>query len=344
MSKDTNVELLEELVDELQEIDEALAEAKHSKKMKKESDDEYMDDEELEEMEDEEEDEEDLEEDYGPDVEDSIDSVDKAVDAVKKKNELKAKGKPEAKVGKPAPKVDFVKDMDKLVKEESDLSEGFRAKAGAIFEAALNQKLKVEVARLEESYQEQLDEQVVAFKSDLTEKVDSYLSYVTEQWVKENEIAITNGLRGEIAENFMSSLKQLFVENYVDVPDSKVDLVDEMANEIEALEEKLDSSIAASLQLQETVKQLQCEKVLAEASQDLAATEAEKLADLVEGIDYDSVESYSAKVKTIKEAYFSTKASQVDEANDLAGTFVAEETTNTTMAAYAQAIAKFNNK
>ena len=327
---DENVELLEELVDELQEIDEAsdLEEAKHSKKMKKESEEEYMDDED-------EEDEDELDE---TTEEESIASVDKAADSVKKKNDLKAKGKPED-FGKPAPKVSFKEDLDAIISEESQLSEGFRAKAGTIFEAALNQKLKSEVARLEENYQEQLSEEVQSFKSELVEKVDSYLDYVVEQWMQANEVAVTNGLRAEIAENFMSSLKQLFVENYVEVPDSKVDLVDEMANEIETLEEKLNDSIAQSMQLKESVKELQREKVLAEAAQDLAATEAEKLAGLVEGLEFDNAQSFSMKVKTIKEAYFAKKSSQEDEANSLAGDFVAEDTD--IMSVYAQAIAKF---
>jgi hypothetical protein len=327
-----NVELLEELVDELQEVDEAsdLVEAKHSKKMKKESEDEYMDEEE-----DEDEDEE-LEE---TTEDESIASVDKAGDAVKKKNELKAKAKPDADHGKPAPKVNFKEDLDAIIKEESQLSEGFREKAGTIFEAALNQKLKVEVERLEEGYQQQLSEEVQSFKADLVEKVDSYLDYVVEQWMKENELAVTNGLRNEIAENFMSSLKQLFVENYVEVPDSKVDLVDEMAEEIESLEEKLNNSITQTLELKESVKSMQREKILAEAAKDLAATEAEKLESLVEGLEFDSEDNYSMKVRTIKEAYFSKKSVQADEANSLAGEFVAENTD--VMSVYAQAIAKF---
>jgi predicted ATP-dependent endonuclease of OLD family len=137
----------------------------------------------------------------------------------------------------------------------------------------------------------------------------------------------------------MSSLKQLFVENYVEVPDSKVDLVDEMAEEIESLEEKLNNSITQTLELKESVKSMQREKILAEAAKDLAATEAEKLESLVEGLEFDSEDNYSMKVRTIKEAYFSKKSVQADEANSLAGEFVAENTD--VMSVYAQAIAKF---
>jgi len=351
-----HAELLEELVDELQEIDEAsdLTEAKHSKKMKKEyakteidlDEEEEDEDEDLEEgkyskkmkkeyMDDEE--EEDLDE---TTEEESIASVDKAADAVKKKNELKAKGKPDPG-GKPAPKVNFKEDLDAIISEESDLSEGFRHKAGTIFEAALNSRLKAEVDRLEESYQEQLSEETEEFKSNLVEKVDSYLDYVVEQWMQENELAITNGLRSEISENFMSGMKKLFVENYVEVPDSKVDLVDEMADEIESLEEQLNNSINQSLELKESINQLQRDKVLAEATYDMASTEVEKLEDLVEGLEFDNAESFSMKVKTIKEAYFNkTVKAKIDEANELAGDFIPESTD--AMSRYTQAIAKFN--
>lgn len=327
---DENVDLLEELVDELQDIDEAsdLEEGKYKKAKKESKKDEYMEEEEL--------DDEELDE---TTEEESIASVDKAANVVKKKNELKAKGKPDPG-GKPAPKVNFKEDLDAIISEESDLSEGFRQKAGTIFEAALNSKLQVEVERLEEGYQEQLSEEVSEFKSELVEKVDTYLDYVVEQWMKENELAITNGLRSEIAENFMSGLKQLFVENYVEVPESKVDLVDDMADEIESLEEKLNNSINTSLQLKESIKEMKREKIIAEASKELAATEAEKLNTFVEGLEFNNEDEFSMKVKTIKEAYFTRqRTTQSDEADALIGEFVAEETD--AMAAYTQAIAKF---
>jgi hypothetical protein len=186
--------------------------------------------------------------------------------------------------------------------DEATLSEEFKEKTSVIFEAALRSKLSEEVNRLEESYQQELAEEIQATKDDMVTKIDSYLNYVVESWMEDNRVAIQNGLRTEIAETFMDKMKDLFVESYIDVPESKVDLVDELAGQVEELEEKLNSQTGESIKLSEELEQYKRNAIVAEAARDLADTQKEKLAELVEGIDFD--EDFASKVATIKESYF----------------------------------------
>jgi hypothetical protein len=199
---------------------------------------------------------------------------------------------------------DFSDDLDALIAEEATLSEAFKAKSAIIFEAAIKSKISEEVARLEQSYAEQLEEEVQAIHEGLVEKVDSYLNYVVENWMEENQLAIQNGLRTEIAEGFMGKLKDLFVESYIEVPDSKVDLVDELSEQVSELEEKLNKTTAAAIKMSEELEMFQREAIIREHSADLADTQVEKLNSLVESIDFEDVETFSSKVKTVKEAYF----------------------------------------
>lgn len=215
-----------------------------------------------------------------------------------------------------AEKVDTVSELDALVESEATLSEEFKEKTALIFEAAVKSKLSEEVSRLEEQYQEELTEEVATIKSDLVEKVDSYLNYVVETWMEDNKVAVQNGLRTEIAENFMDKMKDLFIESHIEVPESKVDLVDELAGQVEELEEKLNSQTGESIKLSEELEVLKRDAIIAEASRGLADTQAEKLKGLVESIDFESVESFTSKVATIKESYFSQKISEEVEAID----------------------------
>lgn len=201
-------------------------------------------------------------------------------------------------------KADFASDLNALVSEEATLSEGFKAKAETIFEAAINAKLSMEVDRLEEKYNQELAEELQVTKEDLVNKVDSYLNYVVEQWAEDNRLAIQNGLRTEIAEGFMGKLRDLFVESYVEVPESKVDLVDELAKEVEDLEEALNKQTTNTIAMQEELEVLYKDIIIREASYDLATTQVEKLNGLVEGIAFESVEQFADKVMTIKESYF----------------------------------------
>ena len=239
---------------------------------------------------------------------------------------------------------DFSEDLNALVESEATLSEEFKAKTAVIFEAAVKQKLSEEIDRLETEYQQQLDEEIQATKEDLVEKVDGYLNYVVEQWMEDNKLAIQTGLRAEIAEGFMDKLKDLFVESYVEVPESKVDLVDELAEANEELEEQVNVATAKSIELAEELEGYKREAVIREASKDLAETQVEKLKSLAENIDFEDEDTFASKVKTIKESYFSKKTTESvieesidDEAAD------SEVEVSPMMEQYLQAIRKSSN-
>ena len=196
-------------------------------------------------------------------------------------------------------------ELSAIVDGEATLSEEFKEKTSIIFEAAVKTKLSEEVTRLEEQYAEELAEEVETIKTDLVGKVDSYLNYVVESWMEENKLAIQTGLRTEIAEGFMNGMRDLFVESYVEVPESKVDLVDELASQVDELEEKLNSTTGDAIQLAEELETYKRDSIIAEATRDLADTQAEKLKDLLESVDFESEETFTTKVNTVKESYFS---------------------------------------
>jgi len=202
---------------------------------------------------------------------------------------------------------DFSDDLNALVESEATLSEDFKAKTAVIFEAAVKSKIASEINRLEEEYAQQLDEEVQATKADLVEKVDSYLNYVVETWMEENKLAIQSGLRAEIAEGFMDKLKDLFVESYVEVPESKVDLVDELATANDELEEQVNEATAKAMQLAEELESYKRAAVIREAAKDLAETQVEKLTSLAESIEFGSEKEFASKVATLKESYFAKK-------------------------------------
>ena len=238
--------------------------------------------------------------------------------------------------------VDFSEDLNALVESEATLSDEFKAKAETIFEAAIKSKLTEEIDRLEEKYNEELAEEVESTKADLVEKVDTYLNYVVENWMEENKLAVQSGLRTEIAENFMSSLKDLFEESYIEVPEAKVDLVDEMADQVSELEESLNDTTAKNIEMMSELEELKREKVIREASEGLAETQVEKLKSLVNDIDFDSEETFAEKVETVKESYFTKKvtetASVEEDVSDDDGVQVASGS----MAQYLTAIQKTN--
>ena len=214
---------------------------------------------------------------------------------------------------------DYSEELDALVESEATLSEEFKQKTAVIFEAALKSKLAEEVERIESSYEERLAEETQAQRSELVEKVDSYLNYVVENWMEDNKVAIQNGLRAEIAENFMNNLKGLFVESYIDVPESKVDLVDDLADQVEELEEALNKTTADAIALSEEVESLQRAAIVAEAVADLAETQAEKFEKLVESVDFEDAEVFASKVATVKESFFAKQTNVAEEV-------IAEET------------------
>ena len=232
-------------------------------------------------------------------------------------------------------------DLDILVAEEATLSDGFRDKAGAIFEAAYKMKVSAEIDRLESEYAQNLESEVNDLNESLVNKVDSYLNYVVENWVKENEVAIEQGLRTEIAEQFMDSLQSVFKEHYIEVPEGKADLIDDLADQVAELEEQLNKTTEDNIQLHEKSQSFERADVVRRQSSGLAATEAEKLASLVEDIDFDDSETFEMKVKTIKESYFEKEiVESVDEADALVGEEESQVETSSVMNAYTQAISK----
>ena len=211
------------------------------------------------------------------------------------------------------PEFSYTNELDALVESEATLSDEFKAKTAVIFETAIRSKLSEEIERLEDEYQTRLDEELDATRTDLVEKVDSYLNYVVENWMQENKLAVETGLRTEIAEDFMGKLKDLFLESYIEVPESKVDLVDELAQSVEELEEKLNTQTASMLEMSERVETYQREAIIREASRDLAETQVEKLKSLVDSLDFEDEDSFSQKVKTVKESYFKKEVSATEE-------------------------------
>ena len=241
----------------------------------------------------------------------------------------------------PKESYDFSDDLEALVSEEATLSESFKDKAALIFEAAIGSKVAEEVARLEEQYAEDLAEEIKTTKEDLVEKVDNYLAYVVENWMEENKLAIQSGLRAEIAEGFMNSLKDLFTESYIEVPESKVDLVDGLADEVKELEEKLNETTEKNISMKEALTELVRKDILREASKDLAETQVAKLESLAESVEFEGPEEFLAKIETLKESYFKadTVESVVSEDTEEDSEADAVEV-NESMAQYLTAIRK----
>jgi hypothetical protein len=236
--------------------------------------------------------------------------------------------------------IDVSADVDALVKDE-DLSEEFKSKAATIFEAAVNSKVKEAKKKMHAGYEEKLKEESEKAKGELVEKVDSYLAYVVEEWMKENELALERGIKGEIAEDFISGLKKLFEEHYISVPDEKYDVLEDQASKIESLEKKLNEQIEKNVELNKENSEKTKVQIVAEMGEDLAETSKEKFNKLAEEVDYTNEEDFKAKVKTIKESYFGAKKEASSDIDDVA---VGESTENVdlskSMAAYTAAITK----
>ena len=238
--------------------------------------------------------------------------------------------------------VDFKDDLKALVSEEATLSDAFKQKAETIFEAAINSKVNAEIDRLEEKYNEELAEEVATTKSDLVEKVDNYLNYVVENWMEENKLAIQNGLRTEIAEDFMNKMKDLFTESYITVPEEKVDLVDDLADQVEELEATVNESTQKAIDMAVELEGYKREAIIREATKDLAETQVEKLKSLAENVDFDDEETFTQKVAQLKESYFAKAAKSQDDSIDEEEAPVV--TASDSMNSYLNAIKKTNVK
>ena len=195
-------------------------------------------------------------------------------------------------------------DIEALTKGEEGLSEEFKEKATTIFEAAVHAKVvdEVNVRMAEQAKEQEAGSQV--FQKELTEKVDGYLTYVVEEWMKENELAIERGIRSELVEDFMSGLKTLFTEHYIELPEEKVDMVDDLFTKVEDLETSLDEEINRGVELQKELAQFKKDDALKLATKDLADTDSEKISKLAEGIEFENTEQYIEKLNVLKESYF----------------------------------------
>ena len=234
--------------------------------------------------------------------------------------------------------VDVSEDITALVNGE-EISEEFKEKASTIFEAAIKSKLRSEVERIESAKVQEVAEETNRIHSELTEKVDAYMGYVVEEWMKENEIAIERGLKGEIAEDFISGLKSLFEEHYIDVPDEKYDILGSQAEKLDDLEAKLNEQIEKSAELKKANNQLVRESVFAEVASDLADTEAEKFKALAEDVDFTDEDTFRSKLDTLKESYF-PKATTVAESVDSESDGSESYDTTGAMSAYMSAISR----
>ena len=240
--------------------------------------------------------------------------------------------------------VDVKEHIDALTSGESDLSEEFKQKAATIFEAAITSKVKAISEEMQADYNKKFDEEVSKAKTDLVEKVDAYMNYVVNEWMKENELAIERGIKGEIAEDFINGLKKLFEDHYIDVPDEKYDVLEDQASKIEELEKKLNEQISKNVEMNKENASLKRTDIIAEVASDLADTSKEKFAKLTEKVEYSNADDFKKKCETIKESYFGNKKeansdSEVDNAvADNQG--VNTEDLSNAMAAYTTAISK----
>ena len=239
--------------------------------------------------------------------------------------------------------IDLSDDVKALVSTDADLSEEFKDKAATIFETAVRTRIKEQTKILEAQFEEKLSAEKETMKEAMVEKVDSYLNYVVEEWMKENELAVERGIRTEIAEDFITGLKDLFKEHYIDVPEEKYNVLDDLTNQVKDLEGKLNEQIEKNVNLTKEVNESERDKLVAEVSADLADTEKEKFASMAENIEFDSAPKFREKLETIKESYFPKKkieeSSSKDDVDSVAANAPIESNTDA-MAAYTAAITK----
>ena len=235
--------------------------------------------------------------------------------------------------------IDVQEHVEALMSGEGDLSDEFKKKAATVFESAVKSKVRDEVTRLQENYDNEIEQGIKSNKSELTEKVDTYMNYVVEEWMKENELAVERGLKGEIAEDFIAGLKQLFEDHYVDIPDDKYDVLQAQSDKIAELEEKVNKTLEESMNLKKGNDELTRDRVISEMSSDLADTEIEKFKGLTEDVDFGNEEDFRSKLDTLKESYFPRTIKETTENIDNVETGPAQDIDVTdSMAAYSKAI------
>jgi len=229
----------------------------------------------------------------------------------------------------------FDEDLDALV-SGSDLTEEFKDKARLIFEAAVTAKLNEEVALMAEAYEQAFEEVVTEFKTEMSEQIDSYLTFVAEKWIEENALAIDNGIKTEIAENLMSGLKNLFSENYLSVPEEQFEIVNEMTEQLNVMESKLNEQIDVNVEMHKKLGGYIKNGIVSEVSVGLAETQKDKLQGLSEGVEFTTEDDFREKIETLKESYFARAAAPATEDTPV------EQPVGDTMSAYMQAISRWS--
>ena len=253
------------------------------------------------------------------------------------------------KLSKEDLEIDVKEDIDAIVSGE-ELSEDFKTKAATIFEAAVSAKVISEVNdRLqifEDEYTKELSEAKEEYMTNMSEKIDGYLNYVVEEWMEENELAVEKGIRSELVEDFMTGLKNLFQEHYIDIPEEKVDLVDDLFEKVEELETKLDESINTNVEVKKELAKFKKEEVLRSVSEELAETEKEKLTKLADGIDYEDDSQYQEKLEVLRENYFpktsDTPQTITEDVENTETEKDAEELVDPSISRYVNAMKKHN--
>ena len=200
--------------------------------------------------------------------------------------------------------IDLTDDVKALVSTDADLSEEFKEKAATIFETAVKTRIQEQTKILEAQYEEKLSAEKETVKEAMVEKVDSYLNYVVEEWMKENELAVERGIRTEIAEDFITGLKGLFKEHYIEVPEEKYNVLDDLTNQVKDLEGKLNEQIEKNVNLSKQVSESEKATLINDVSADLAETEKEKFAKMAENVEFESAPKFKEKIETVKESYF----------------------------------------
>ena len=245
----------------------------------------------------------------------------------------------------PEDDIDLSSDVKALVSADADLSDEFKAKAATIFETAVKTRIKEQEAKIKAQYEEKLSKESETIKGAMADKVDAYLNYVVEEWMKENELAVERGIRTEIAEDFITGLKTLFKEHYIDVPEEKYNVLDDLTNEKDKLEDKLNEKIKENVELNKQVGEFTREKLIGEVGSDLADTELEKFHSMAANVEYDNAEKFKEKLETVKESYFPKTKQETASTKDEVDSVAANEPEysgerSDAMAAYTAAISK----
>ena len=263
-----------------------------------------------------------------------------------KEEETEVEGEEIAETTDSELEIDLSADVKALVSSDADLSEEFKDKAAMIFETAVKTRIQEQTKILEARYEEKLSVETETVKEAMVEKVDSYLNYVVEEWMKENELAVERGIRTEIAEDFITGLKDLFKEHYIDVPEEKYNVLDDLTTQTKKLEEKLNDEISKNVDLTKQVSESAKAKAIDEVSTDLADTEKEKFEKMAENVEWDSADKFREKLETIKESYFPKskieETASKDEVDSVAANAPSDFTSGKSdaMAAYTAAITK----